>query len=246
MASIQTSRAHDTFPVGNLFPYDLAKGPYHDEAMKVEAVDDNIVISFKLPLGASLSMSRSITLISGDIIVIRLSSRACPVKVEGEHLTWIDMGLLGSSYGVYVKLDTDSCHFRFNPTIRQSDTQGFKLIPGANICASLKLMKVVRRRLIVAPARERCDPQIDKPRKTVRKSNRSSRGGLHASLINLHREAMKKPMRFPECMVPAVTPRRRHCTPIDTKDFGATPEKTKKTVKAGNSLGDLYNKCVLR
>ena len=120
MASIQTSRAHDTFPVGNLFPYDLAKGPYHDEAMKVEAVDDNIVISFKLPLGASLSMSRSITLISGDIIVIRLSSRACPVKVEGEHLTWIDMGLLGSSYGVYVKLDIDSCHLRFNPTVGDS------------------------------------------------------------------------------------------------------------------------------
>ena len=56
----------------------------------------------------------------------------------------------------------------------------------------------------------------------------------------------KHTMRFPECMVPAVTPRRRHCTPIDTKDFGATPEKTQKTIKTDNAVGALYNKCVLR
>ena len=66
---------------------DLADGPYRDHMVKVEAVDQNIVSSIKLPLGDSFSLPRSIKLISGDIIVIRLSSRGCLVRIDGEHLT---------------------------------------------------------------------------------------------------------------------------------------------------------------
>ena len=64
------------------------------------------------------------------------------------------------------------------------------------------------------------DRELTKAREPRKATNASPALVEWAALFEKHT------MRFPECMVPAVTPRRRHCTPIDTKDFGAMPEKT--------------------
>ena len=150
------------------------------------------------------------------------------------------MGLLGFTPGIYVKLDLDSCHFRFDPSSKLPDRNGFKQIPGSNVCASLKITKMVPRRLIVAATSERCASQMEKPRRAARKSIRRLGGGLRAALVNLHRQSIKKLSTWPDCM----PPRHSKCRPVGSRVLDAAPEKVQKATRPANSLGAIYSKCV--